>query len=88
VGWLRRLFGGAKNASTDLPRGIRREDALAAYVIREHKEGRNLDEILDDPYLKNRATEEQRLRLLEHPDVIKAVGEEVAELVRARVRGS
>jgi hypothetical protein len=52
-----------------------REDQLAAYVIREHASGRTLDDILDDPYIRNRATEEQRRRLLDRPDVIHAVGE-------------
>lgn len=56
-----------------------REDQLAAYVIREHAAGRSLDDILDDPYLKNRADEQQRRRLLERPDVIRAVGEHTAQ---------
>jgi hypothetical protein len=51
-----------------------RQDQVAAYVIREHGEGRDIDEILDDPYVKNRATETQRRQLLERPDVIRAVG--------------
>ena len=66
---------------------ITRESALVAYVVREHGLGRSLDDILDDPYLKNRATDEQRLRLLEDPDVIRAVGEDTAEMTRERVRG-
>jgi hypothetical protein len=61
-------------------------DSLAAYVIREHRSGRSLEEILDDPYLKNRATDEQRLRLLERPDVIRAVGEDVAGTAGEHVR--
>ena len=52
-------------------------DQVAAYVIREHGQGRDIDEILDDPYIKNRATESQRRQLLERPDVIRAVGESV-----------
>jgi hypothetical protein len=84
VGLFSRLFRREPREAT--PR-ISREDALAAYVIREHGLGRPLDDILDDPYLKNRATEEQRLRLLERPEVIRAVGEHTAELARERVRG-
>jgi hypothetical protein len=66
------------------PRGMSKEDALAAYIVREHKLGRSLDEILDDAYLKNRASDEQRLRLLERPDVIRAVGEDTAAMARER----
>jgi hypothetical protein len=54
------------------------EDRLAQYVIREHRRGRALAEILEDPYVRNRATEEQRRRVLQRPDVIHAVGESVA----------
>ena len=49
-------------------------------------QGRSLEDILDDPYLKNRATDEQRLRLLERPEVIRAVGEDTAAMAVERVR--
>jgi hypothetical protein len=52
------------------------EDRLAAYVIREHGRGRNVAEILEDPYLRNRTTEQQRARLLERPEVIRAIGQQ------------
>jgi len=65
-----------------------KEDSLAAYVIREHRSGRSLDDILDDPYLKNRSTDEQRVRLLERPDVIRAVGEDIAALAAEHVKSS
>lgn len=84
--WLRRLFGGGRDGG-DLPRGISKEGALAAYVVREHRLGRSLEDILDDPYLKNRSTEDQRLRLLERPEVIRAVGEDTAAMARDRVTG-
>ena len=50
------------------------EDRLAAYVIREHERGRSLDDVLDDPYVRNRATPEQVSRLLDRPEVIHALG--------------
>ena len=51
------------------------EDRLAAYVIREHGRGRTLDDILDDPYVRNRAKPQEIARLLDRPEVIRAVGE-------------
>jgi hypothetical protein len=84
-GFFARLFG--RREKTDAVRGsIGKEEALAAYIVREHRAGRSLEDILDDPYLKNRATEEQRLRLLERPDVIRAVGEDTAAMAAERVR--
>ena len=50
------------------------EDRLATYVIREHGRGRSLDDILDDPYVRNRAHPQEIARLLDRPEVIRAVG--------------
>ena len=88
MGFLSRLFGRDDAKRPEAPRGISKEDALAAYVVREHRQGRALEEILDDPYLKNRSTDEQRLRLLERPEVIRAVGEDTAAMAAERVRES
>ena len=81
-GFFARIFGGGDSEHKSLSK----MDSLAAYVIREHRAGRPLEEILEDPYLKNRATDEQRLRLLERPDLIRAVGEDVANLAAEHVR--
>jgi hypothetical protein len=51
------------------------EDRLATYVIREHDRGRALDDILDDPYVRNRAQPQQIARVLDRPEVIHALGE-------------
>jgi len=83
-GFFARIFGGG--GDTDQHKSLTKMDSLAAYVIREHRSGRPLQEILEDPYLKNRATDEQRLRLLERPDVIRAVGEDVASMAAEQVR--
>ena len=85
-GFFSRIFGGG--GDSDEHRSLTKMDSLAAYVIREHRSGRPLQEILEDPYLKNRATDEQRLRLLERPDVIRAVGDDVANMAAEQVRES
>jgi hypothetical protein len=86
-GFFSRLFG--KSAGDEPAKAsMSKEESLAAYIIREHRSGRPLDDILDDPYLKNRATEEQRLRLLDRPDVIRCVGEDTAAMAAEHVRAS
>ena len=52
------------------------EERVAAYVIREHARGRRLSEILEDRYVQNRLTPQQRLRLLDRPEVIQSLGDE------------
>jgi hypothetical protein len=59
----------------------RREDFLARYVARECARGRTLDEVLADPYVRNRSTPQERARVLDRPEVVEAVGESaVAEM--------
>jgi hypothetical protein len=89
-GLFSRLFGrgGSSGEASGGKVPMSKEDSLAAYVIREHRSGRPLDDILDDPYLKNRATDEQRVRLLERPDVIRAVGEDLAAMAAEHVKST
>jgi len=62
-----------------------KEERIAAYVIREHERGRPLAEILDDPYVRNRATPQELARLLDRPEVIRALGETNVEAERLRL---
>jgi hypothetical protein len=59
------------------------DDRLAQYVIREHDRGRSLDEILNDRYILNRCSEQQLSRLLENPDLVRALGEDAIRGARS-----
>jgi hypothetical protein len=59
------------------------EERVAAYVVREHERGRTLAEILDDPYVRNRLTPQQSERLLDRPEIIRAVGDQTIEQTRS-----
>ena len=60
-----------------------RDDLVAQYVIREHQRGRPLSEILDDRYVQNRLSKEQVSRLLDRPEVVRALGATTVESARA-----
>jgi hypothetical protein len=62
-----------------------KEERLAAYVIREHERGRALTEILEDPYVRNRASQQEVARLLDRPEVIHALGESTVAPERERL---
>lgn len=64
------------------------EDRVTAYVLREHERGRDLADILDDPYVRNRTTPQQRERLLDQPEIVRAVGDEVAQSAKERLPDS
>ena len=66
----------------------RREQYLERYLLREHKKGRAVAEILDDPYVRAWSTPQERARLLERPNVIAAVGEHTIADLRAAVAGA
>ncbi len=58
------------------------EDRVATYLIREHQRGRALTEVLADSYVQNRLTPEQQKRLLDRPEIVRAVGEGEREAAR------
>lgn len=63
----------------------RNEERMVAYVVREHQQGRSLAEILEDPYVRNRTSEQERARLLDNPELIRALGKDVAESARSHL---
>lgn len=74
--------GAMRNPFTSLFRSPRREQYLVHYVLREHERGRPLHEILDDAYVRNRSTAEERARLLDEPELVAALGERAVDDLR------
>jgi hypothetical protein len=61
------------------------EERVTAYILREHQLGRSLADILEDPYIRNRLTPNERQRLLDRPEIIRAVGDDVAAATKAQI---
>jgi len=74
-----------KNPFTGLFSASRQEQHLTLYILREVRRGRPLSDVLADPYVLNRTTEEQRKRLLDRPELIEAIGEEAIANLRTAV---
>jgi hypothetical protein len=55
------------------------------YVVRQVRGGRHIAEVLEDPYVTNRATPLERRALLEEPEVVDAVGDEVLKDLKAQL---
>ena len=62
-----------------------KEELIAEYIVREHRRGRSLEDILDDSYVTNRCTPEAVRRVLERPEVVHALGDDI---VAAHTTGS
>jgi hypothetical protein len=63
-----------RNPFSFLFTGSSKEERIGAYLIREHDRGRRIDEVIQDPYVRNRVTERELARLLERPEVVEALG--------------
>jgi hypothetical protein len=79
---MARLGAFLRNPFSFLFTGSSHEDRVAAYVIREHERGRSLAEILDDPYVRNRCSPQEIERLLDRPELIRALGDDAVAGVR------
>jgi len=80
MAWFSNLF---RNPFSFLGTRSGKDERMTAYLLREHARGRSLAEILEDPYVRNRCTPQERDRLLERPEVIRALGEDAVASVRA-----
>jgi hypothetical protein len=63
-----------RNPFSFLFSGSSKEERIAAYMIREHDRGRPLREVVEDPYIRNRATDMELARILERPEIVEALG--------------
>jgi hypothetical protein len=66
-----------KGAFSFLSTRSQSEERVTQYLLREHHRGRPVAEILDDPYVTNRLTPEQIKRILDRPEVLHALGNDV-----------
>jgi hypothetical protein len=57
------------------------EDRVVEYVVREIHNGRNLSEVIEDPYVRNRLNDEKRAEILENPEIIHAFEQEIRALM-------
>ena len=71
------LVDAIKGAFSFLSTRSQAEDRIAQYIIREHHRGRPLAEILQDHYVTNRITPEQVKRLLDRPEVVHELGDDL-----------
>ena len=58
------------------------EERVVEYVLREVRNGRRLADALQDPYVKNRLSEERLDHLVENPEIAAALEEQIAESFR------
>ncbi|HMO01133.1 MAG TPA: hypothetical protein PKD59_17105 [Miltoncostaeaceae bacterium] len=58
---------------------------LIEYVVRQLGAGRNLDDVLNDPYVMNRSSTIDRRALLEEPEVVDAAGEASLAAMRGQL---
>ena len=81
---MERLTAFLRNPFSFLFATRKAEERIAVYIVREHRRGRSLSDILDDPFVRNRCTDRELARVLERPEVVRSLGDDiVAEHVQA-----
>lgn len=53
------------------------EERVVEYIIREVHAGRRLTEVIDDPYVRNRLNDDRRAEVLENPEIVDALEQEI-----------
>lgn len=53
------------------------EERVVEYVVREVHNGRRLMEVIEDPYVRNRLSDEKRARVLENSEIVDALEHEI-----------
>jgi len=67
---------GLESRFGDLTVDVRRE-RLVRYIVHQAESGRHVNEIVNDPYVVAHFDEVARGRILEHPEVIKGIEEQI-----------
>ena len=60
------------------------EARVLRFVVQEIHDGKTLEQALAEPYVINNTTEVWRREMLERPEVVKAVEEEIEKAFKAR----
>lgn len=55
------------------------EERVIEYITRELHQGRPVNEILADPYVRNRVNEDRLNEILENPEILAAVSDELSK---------
>lgn len=63
------------------------EERVLEYVVREINNGRRLSEVLQDPYVRNRLSAERIDHVMENPEVVTVLEEQITASFQKREFG-
>jgi hypothetical protein len=67
---------GIENRFRDLSVDVR-EERLIRYIVHQVESGRHVEDIINDPYVTTHFDEQARSHILENPEVIKGIEEQI-----------
>jgi hypothetical protein len=65
--------------------GSHKDQLLVEHVLREIRAGRDIDDILNDPYLTSRAGPDEIRSLLDHAEISRAVGVDAITRIKSQM---
>ncbi|GAB4241996.1 MAG: hypothetical protein Kow00129_00160 [Thermoleophilia bacterium] len=76
---IERIVNGIRELFEDLSVDIREERVLR-YIGAEIHKGRDFDDVIEDPYVRNNMDSADRARLLENPETLRMIEEQLEDL--------
>ena len=58
------------------------EERMIRFIVQEIHNGKSLEEALDEPYVRNNTSSDWRKEILERPEVVRAVEEEMQKVFK------
>ncbi len=72
-----RVVRGMERLFRELAVGVR-EERILRYIVTELSKGRRFDEVMADPYIINNTDAEDRARILESPEALRGIEDQMA----------
>lgn len=72
-----RIVAGVRELFQDLSVDAR-EERVMRYIVTELHKGRPFDELMTDPYVVNNTSSEDRARILETPETLREIEDQIA----------
>lgn len=74
-----RIVNGVRDLFEDLSVDVR-EERVIRYIAAEINKGRDFDAVMDDPYVRNNTDSSDRARMLENPETLRMIEQQLSRI--------
>lgn len=77
AGALGRAMGAFRSLMFNATAGVRQERVIR-YVMNEMQKGKSFDDVMEEPYVVNHTTPHMRARMVENPQIVRGIEDQLA----------